>query len=58
MLAFDQAPMSMKFVLLINLKLQTITNSFLLNTAEHEISLLINTVDIFIFISRENFMLN
>ena len=28
--------LSMKFVLLINLKLQTIANSFLLNIAEHE----------------------
>ena len=27
----------MKFVLLINLKLKTTSNSFLLNTAEHEI---------------------
>ena len=32
----------MKFVLLIYLKLLKIANSFLLNTAEHEISLLIN----------------
>ena len=29
--------LSMKFVLLINLKLQTIENVFLLNKAEHEI---------------------
>ena len=45
-------------VLLINLKLLTIANSFLLNIAEQEISLLINIkmqiiVGIFIFISRE-----
>ena len=67
----------MKFVLLINLKLLIIPNSFLLYIAEHEIfsankyenanylkfSLLINMkiptiVGIFIFISRENFMLS
>ena len=64
----------MKFALLMNLKLLTIANSFLLNIAEDEncsaikyenannISLLINMkmptiVDIFISISRENFML-
>ena len=53
--------LSMKFVLLINLKLLTNANSFLLNVAKHENSLLINMkmptiVRIFIFISRENFM--
>ena len=32
----------MKFVLLINIQLLTIANSFLRNIAEHEISLLIN----------------
>ena len=55
--------LSMTFVLLINLKLLTIVNSFLLNIAENEISLrlLINMkmqtfVGIFIFITRENFM--
>ena len=40
----------MKYVLLINLKLLITANSFLLNIAEH-------IIDIFIFISRENFML-
>ena len=54
---------SMKFVLLINLKLLATANSFLLNIAEHEISLIINMkmptfVGIFISISRENFMLS
>ena len=54
--------LSMKFALLINLKLLTIANSFLLNIAEHEKSLLINMkmpnfVGIFIFISRQKFML-
>ena len=50
--------------MLINLKLLTMPNSFLLNIAEHEnFSLLINMkmptiVGIFIFISRENFMLS
>ena len=53
----------MKFVQLINLKLLIIANSFLLNIADHEISLLINMkmptiVGIIIFISRENFMLS
>ena len=53
--------MSMKFVLLINLKLLTIANSFLRNMADDDISLLINMkmptfVGIFIFISRENCM--
>ena len=55
--------LSMKFVLLINLKLLIFENSVLLNIAEHEISLLISIkmptiVDIFILISRENFMLS
>ena len=55
--------LNMKFVLLINPKLLTISNSFLLNIAEHENSLLINmkmptNVGIFIFISRENFILS
>ena len=50
----------MKFVLLINLKLLTIANSFLLNIAEHE-KFTANkyempAIGIFIFISR-NFML-
>ena len=56
--------MSMKFVMLIDLKILTIANSFLLNIAEHEnifimkFSLLINMkmpiiFGIFIFISRE-----
>ena len=50
----------MKFVLLINPKSLTIANSFLLNITEHE-SFSANeyenatVVDIFIFISRENF---
>ena len=54
----------MKFVLLINFKLLTIANSFLLNIAEHE-NFSANKyenanpiVGIFIFISRENFMLS
>ena len=52
----------MKFVLLINLKLLTNENSFLLNIAEHE-NFSANKyenakkIGIFIFISRENFML-
>ena len=57
--------LSIKFVLLINLILLTIANSFLLNIADThmKISLLINMkmptiVGIFIFISRENFMLS
>ena len=50
-------------VMLVNQKLPPIANSFLLNIAEHEISRLINMtmpiiVGIFIFISRENFMLD
>ena len=48
----------MKFFMLINLNLLTIANSFLLNIAKHEISLLLNMniiVGIFIFVSRENF---
>ena len=53
----------MKFVRLINLKLLTISNSFLLNIAEHENFSAINmkmptVVGIFIFISRESFMLS
>ena len=54
----------MKFVLLINLKLQTIANSLFLNIAEHEFFSANKyenanyIVGIFIFISRENFMLN
>ena len=55
----------MKFVLLINLKLLTISiaNAFLLNIAEHEIFSAnkyenANFVGIFIFISWENFMLS
>ena len=55
--------LSMKFLLLINLKLPTIANSFLLNKAEHEIFSAnkyenANFVGIFIFISGENFMLS
>ena len=55
--------LSMKFVLLINLKIPTTANSFLINIAEHENSLRINMkmptiVGIFILISRENFMLS
>ena len=53
----------MKFILLINLKLLTVANPFLLNVAEHENVSAINMkmpsiVGIFIFISRENFMLS
>ena len=53
----------MKFFMLINLNLLTIANSFLLNIAEHEIFSAnkyenANFVGIFIFISRENFMLS
>ena len=33
----SSAELSMKFVLLINIKLLTIANSFLLNIAEHEL---------------------
>ena len=53
----------MKLVQLINLKLLKIAISFMLNIAEHEI-LFANRyknatiVGIFIFISRENFMLS
>ena len=36
LLKYFQAQLSMKFVLLMNLKLLTIVNSFLLNMAEHE----------------------
>ena len=55
--------LSRKFVLLINLKLLIIPNFFLLNIAEHEISSgnkyeNANNSWIFIFISRENFMLS
>ena len=55
--------LSMKFVMLINLKLLTIANSFLLNIAEHETFFAYkyentNFVGIFIFISRENFILS
>ena len=46
--------LSMKFLLLTNLKLPTIANSFLLNKAE----LLGTIVGILIFISRENFKLS
>ena len=42
--------------LVINLKLLSNANSFLLNIAEHEIFSAV--VGIFIFISRENFMLS
>ena len=55
--------LSMKFVLLINIKLLTIANSFLRNIAEHE-NFSANKyenasfVGIFIFISREIFMLS
>ena len=53
----------MKIVLLINVNLLTIANSFLLNIAEHVMSLLIKMkmpfiVGMFIFISRENFRLS
>ena len=52
----------MKFVLLINLISLTIAKTFLLNIAEHENFSAnkyekANTVGIFKFISRENFML-
>ena len=53
----------MKFVLLSNLKLLSIANSFLLNIAEHE-NFSANKYENanycwhFIFISRENFMLS
>ena len=56
--------LSMKFVLLINLILLAIANSFLQNIAEHENFSATNKyenaniVGIFIFISRENFMLS
>ena len=57
--------LSMKFLLLLNLKLLTIANSFLLNIAEHENVPAYkyenpDIVDIFIFISfrRENFLLS
>ena len=52
-----------EIVLLINLKLLTIANSFLLNIAEHKKFSAnkyenANYFGIFIFISRENFMLD
>ena len=55
--------LSMKSVLLINLKLLTIANSFLLNIAERESFCaknrkMLTIVGIFIFISRDNFMLS
>ena len=51
----------MEFALLINLRLLTIANSFLLNIAEHENFSCnkyenANYIGIFIFITRENFM--
>ena len=57
---FCSTQLSMKFVLLINLKLLTIANSFLLIIAEHEnfSANKYENVGIFIFISRENFMLS
>ena len=49
----------MKFIMLINLKLLTIANSFFLCIAEHEnFSANKYKNDIFMFISRENFMLS
>ena len=53
----------MKFAPLINLKLLTTANSFLLNIAEHENFSANNHENatifgIFIFISRKNFMLS
>ena len=52
--------LSMKFVLLINLKLLTIANFFLINIAEHEnfSANKYENANFFIFISRENFMLS
>ena len=55
--------LSMKFVLLINLRLLTIANAFLLNIGDHEkFSVdkceILTVVGIFIFIGRENFMLS
>ena len=55
--------LSVKFVLLINHKLRATANSVLLNVAEHENFSAnkyenANWVGIFIFISRENFMLS
>ena len=55
--------LSMEFVWLINLKLLTTANSFLLNIAENKNSTankygIPTIVGLFIFISRENFMLN
>ena len=56
------AQLSIKFVLLIDLKLLKTANSFLLNIAEHE-NFSANKyenaiVGTYIFISRENFMLS
>ena len=49
----------MKFVLLINLKLLTVAESFLVNISEHEnFSANKYVVGIFMFINRENFMLS
>ena len=52
--------LSLKFILLINLKLLTFANSFLLNIAGYEIfsAKKYENANIFIFISRENFMLS
>ena len=57
------AQLSMKFVLLINLKLLITANSFLLNIAEHEHFFAnkyenANYCGIYIFISREDFTLS
>ena len=55
--------LSMKFVLLINLKLLSIASAFLLNIAEHK-NFSVNKYEMptiagmFIFISRENSMLS
>ena len=60
-LFYCSTQLSMKFVLLINLKLLTIANSFLLYIAEHEIfaaNKYENAIGIFIFMSKENFMLS
>ena len=50
--------LSIKFFLVINLKLLTIANSFLLNIVEHEIFPANKFVGIFISISRENILLS
>ena len=57
---FRAQQLSMKSVLLTNLKLQLIANSFLLNIAEHENSRMKMPIiiGVFILISRENFMLS